>query len=692
MLSSTSHATTLLHAEQIPLSLIALSVIDMQPIDPPIGGGRQRLLGLYHGLGSKINARYIGSYDWPGEIYREHTLSETLVEIDVPLSEVHHHAAKALAAEAGTGVVIDIAFSLQANLSPDYLAKVRSEIAKANVVIFSHPWVYPLVCDDLREDQLVIYDSQNVEGYLRSQFLDRNNPTQKKLLEQVCRDESDLGARANWILACSHQDLQRFYRIYGFSPAKMRVVPNGAMAFTPERHISVADRTQARLELGLESEKLIAIFVGSSYGPNIDAAYFIAQDLAVAMSDIRFVIAGGVSEQINSGLPNVTLTGTLSEEQKYQWLRSADFALNPIFSGSGTNIKMFDFMASSLPVITTAVGARGIESSYQHAMIIADPSVSAFNKAIMRLGDVTYRKVVGNQARSCVEEGYAWERISNQLGKFIEMRTHTDSYRLPKFSVVIPSYERPDHLTQLITSLQHQTERDFEVVVVDQSAKPWEGAQEDYGFVLNYYFTPIKGAVRARNTGAMLAQGEILAFIDDDCLPNPDWLLNSRRYFANPKVVGVEGQISSDHLDDSNWRPVSNVGSEGVGFMTANLLVRSSVFQYLGGFDLEFDRPHFREDTDFGWRMLDLGEVPHASDVGVFHPAQRRDIERESHETRAHFFQKDVLLYKKHPKRYKMLFEFERHYERTQGFKEHVLCGFEERSVEVPAWMRKKLS
>jgi len=675
--------------EQVQQTKVA--VIDMQPIDPPIGGGRQRLLGLYHGLGANLPTRYVGSYDWPGESYRSHALSSTLTEIDVPLSDAHHEAAQELARQAGCGVVIDIAFSEQGKLSPQYLESVRAEIARAQVVIFSHPWVYPLVRDDLRADQVVIYDAQNVEGYLRAQLLDAKNNVQAKLIRQVCADEAALGARANWILTCSHEDLQRFYRVYGFSPAKMRVAPNGVMAFTAERQINPELKLRARQELGILDNVLLALFIGSSYGPNVEGAYFIVQELAPAIPDVQFVIAGGVCDQVACKLPNVRLVGTISEAQKHTWLQAADLAINPMFSGSGTNIKMFDFMASALPVITTAVGARGIESSYSKAMKIADPNTPAFVKAIEELRSPEQRALFGHEARQCVEEGYAWERISDQLGHFIAMRAKIAGQSLPKFSVIIPSYERPDHLNALIVNLQAQVERDFEVIIIDQSSRPWEGANHDYGFALTYYFSPIKGAVRARNTGAMLAQGEILAFVDDDCLPQRDWLLNARLYFARPKVVGLEGKIYSDHFDDPNYRPVSNVGSEGIGFMTANLMVRSSVFQYLGGFDLQFDRPHFREDTDFGWRMLDLGEVPYADDVAVFHPAQKREIERESHAARAHFFKKDALLCEKHPKRYRILCEFEQHYDRTPGFIEHLLIGFTELGKEPPEWLKKKI-
>lgn len=664
-------------------------VVDMQPIDPPIGGGRQRLLGLYHALGKELPTRYVGSYDWPGESYREHALSESFTEIDVPLSAAHFAAAQSLAHVAGGKVVIDLAFSQQAHLSVDYLERVRTEIASAQVVVFSHPWVYPLVSDRLRADHIVIYDAQNVEGYLRAQLLDTRNPTENALVDRVCEDELALGQRANWILTCSHEDLQRFFRVYGFSPQKMRVVPNGVMAFAKSKALT---QDAARERLGLDRTQMIAIFLGSAYGPNREAAYFICDELAPALPEVQFVIAGGVSSELIKRPENVIATGSLDEAQKDTWLVAADLALNPMFSGSGTNIKMFDFMAARLPVITTEIGARGIETSQRDAIWIVEPTVSAFTKAITELQDPKRREGAAQAALACVHEGYAFEHISAQLGQFMKMRAAIAGQSLPKFSVVIPTYERHSELARLMTHLEAQVERDFEVIIVDQSQDAWGMANHNFGFLMHYYHCPVRGAVRARNTGAMLAQGEVIAFIDDDCIPDPCWLLNARPYFADPEILGLEGLIRSDHMGDPNWRPVSNIGSEGIGFMTANLLVRSSVFQYLGGFDVRFDRPHFREDTDFGWRMLDLGQVPYAQDVAVFHPAQRRDIERESHAARAVFFEKDALLYEKHPERYRTLFEFERHFERTPGFCENLLRGFTEIGKEPPSWLLKKCS
>lgn len=662
-------------------------ITDMQPIDPPIGGGRLRLLGLYHNLGTDIKATYVGSYDWPGEKYRKHQLSPGLEEINVPLSDEHHLAAQQWATQAGGKTVIDVVFSQQGHLSPNYLNEVIENIKRADVVVFSHPWVYPLIEPNLLQGKVVVYDSQNVEGYLRAQLFDESNEAELAAIRQVISDEYQLGLRADVILACSQEDLLRFNRVYEFSPEKMRVVPNGVMAFKNDVP-GEAERVKAKKALGFTSDDKIAIFIGSAYGPNVEAAHFIMGSLAAVVPDVTFVIAGGVGaavEKVSHG--NVRVTGMLSEEDKALWLSAADMAVNPMFSGSGTNIKMFDFMSMAMPTVTTQIGARGIDTGGLNAMLVVEPTDQAFATAIRSLFDAETSKAIGAAARVCVENSYAWERISDVVGKMFSSRAQLANQPQPHFSVVIPSYERPDQLHELVGYLQKQIERDFEVIIIDQSEKPWSERERDFGFPLCYYHSPVKGAVRARNTGAMLAQGKVIAFTDDDCRPGPNWLANARKYFELEGVVGIEGMITSDHLGDDNWRPVTNVGFENIGFMTANLLVRSSVFNYLGGFDLQFDHPHFREDTDFGWRMQQLGAVPYARDVDVFHPAQLRSKERESAVIRARFFQKDVLLYRKHPDKYHELFLQERHYAITSGFKENLLLGFDRENEPVPQWM-----
>jgi hypothetical protein len=179
----------------------------------------------------------------------------------------------------------------------------------------------------------------------------------------------------------------------------------------------------------------------------------------------------------------------------------------------------------------------------------------------------------------------------------------------------------------------------------------------------------------------------VIAFTDDDCEPDAAWLQNARRRFENPQVVGVEGLIVSDRVNDPKFRAVTNVGFEGIGFMTANLFIRREAFNALDGFDEQFDHPHFREDTDLGWRASALGEIPFAHDVRVFHPAHPRAVDREGQAERVAFFEKDALLLKKHPGRYKSLFLREGHYLHTDGFREHFARGAKKYGVSLDEFL-----
>lgn len=661
-------------------------VIDMQPITPAVGGGRQRLLGLYHALGPGIECTYVGSYDWPGEPYRDQQLTPGLREIVVPLSPEHHAAAAGLSQQLGNRTVIDIAFADQVHLSPDFLRVAREYIANADAVVFSHPWCFAPLAEALRPHQLIVYDSQNVEAVLRTTLYD-DLPQAAPLIARVAEAEYALCQRADLVLACSHEDRETFHRLYDLDWTRLRVVPNGIFAF--RRALPSPDeRANAKRTLAIK-QRFLALFVGSGYGPNNDAARFINEHLAPLMPDVGFAIIGGCCEfMVRTALaPNVKALGVLDEDHKHDWMMAADVALNPLAQGSGTSIKMFDFMAAGLPIVSTPVGARGIDYTSAPPFVLA--TLESFGIVLGDLmRDDARRQSCTAIARRTVEDFYAWERISPALGLLLTSHHAKSGCPRPYFTVVIPSYERHAKLDRLMAKLAAQWGRDFEVIVVDQTRERWPNANIDHGFPLRYVHSEVKGAVMARNLGGFLASGVVIAYTDDDCEPQPDWLLNAKPWFNSPNVVGVEGMIRSDHPDDPEWRPVTNAGCRGLGFMTANLMVRNAIFQELNGFDVAFDRPHFREDTDFGWRMQAIGQVPFAVDVEVFHPAQPRSVARESHAARAVFFEKDALLLKKHPERYRDLFLVEAHYANTQGFWENFRRGLTVYGVSEPAWLK----
>lgn len=662
-------------------------VLDMQPIEPAVGGGRLRLLGLYHGLGVHLPTLYVGTYDWPGMPKREHRLSSTLVEVDIPLSDAHFAAVEELKQEVGGKTIIDSTFPRFAHYSSEYVDRVRQEAPRADIIIFSHPWIFPLVEDLLRpSEQLIVYDSHNVEGYLRAMLLDDHDGPGAGIVKGVVEVEKRLCEQAQLILACSQEDRQLFHDLYGTDLRKIRLVPNGT--FTRRR--TRRGRRMSKEELGLSNGPL-AVFVGSAYPPNIEAANFILNKLAPELPEVTFAICGGVGEALDlqrirdNGLVNVVVTGLLSEEAKDDYLHAADLAVNPMFSGSGTNIKMLDFFAVPLPVVSTAVGARGLVRTADPVMRIVEGDQLA-GQIRHLLQDSASREKLKAQARQVVQKHYSWECISKQLGWLVTRRLSKLGQQPPMFSVVIPTYLRQQRLAPLMALLAKQKFQYFEVVIVDQSPEPWTGSENDRDLDLLYVHLETPDVVHARNKGAELAWGDVLVFLDDDCEPEIEWLENARRAFLTRDIVGIEGLIRSSRLSDPEYRPVTNEGFEGVGYMTANLFLRMDVFNSLNGFDYAFSPTPFREDTDLGWRALAYGELPFLRDVAVYHPPHRRETDRESHAARSRFFAKDPLLMVKHPARYRQLFLLEDHWQKTPGFWKHFFEGAQRYGIEIPRY------
>lgn len=95
-------------------------------------------------------------------------------------------------------------------------------------------------------------------------------------------------------------------------------------------------------------------------------------------------------------------------------------------------------------------------------------------------------------------------------------------------SLVIPVYNRPQEVRELLESLTHQTRRDFETVVVEDGSAPElssDGVVREYADRLDicYVRQPNGGPAAARNTGAAHAHGDFLVIMDSDCIVPPGY-------------------------------------------------------------------------------------------------------------------------------------------------------------------------
>ena len=163
----------------------------------------------------------------------------------------------------------------------------------------------------------------------------------------------------------------------------------------------------------------------------------------------------------------------------------------------------------------------------------------------------------------------------------------------PKYSVVIPVYNRPDEVDELLQSLCGQTYQNFEVVVVeDGSAIPCKQVVEKYAKMLDvhYFEKPNSGPGQTRNYAAERSRGEYLLILDSDCIL-PETYLAAAINYAMTSFFTTGGIRGGKKKMDKFYPRSFNMG------------VRAEVYKALGG----FSAMRFGEDIDFSIRIFKGG-------------------------------------------------------------------------------------
>jgi GT2 family glycosyltransferase len=208
--------------------------------------------------------------------------------------------------------------------------------------------------------------------------------------------------------------------------------------------------------------------------------------------------------------------------------------------------------------------------------------------------------------------------------------------RTPIFSIIIPTYQRPDRLAYCLKSLAAQTfsKSSYEVIVVDDAATEAVTGQLVRD-TLDGEFRVLSqnhlGAAAARNAGAAVAQGRYLAFTDDDCQPISDWLRILERHLRQSEAPTLVGGRVLNELRDNVFASASqslmdflfdefNREHQRASLLTSNnFCIPADAFRAIGGFDTAFPGAG-GEDRELCLRWAHAGHrLVYAPEAIVFH-------------------------------------------------------------------------
>jgi GT2 family glycosyltransferase len=229
----------------------------------------------------------------------------------------------------------------------------------------------------------------------------------------------------------------------------------------------------------------------------------------------------------------------------------------------------------------------------------------------------------------------------------------------PQMTVAVCSYNGSATLRECLEGAARLRYPSYEVIVVS------DGSTDDTAEIARSFEgvrvieTGQRGLSAARNTAMAAAGSEIVAFIDDDAIPDPDWLTHLAAAFASERYVAAGGPNVPPPGSGRVAQCVANAPGGPTHVLIAdreaehipgcNMAIRKQALQELGGFDAQFRAAG--DDVDACWRLLEAGGQIAFSPGAVVCHHRRRSVRGYLRQQRA-YGKAEALLERKHPEKY----------------------------------------
>lgn len=288
-----------------------------------------------------------------------------------------------------------------------FALRVSHLVREADVVQIEHQssggLLIPFIKKILKKP--VVVDCHDVFQALRIKHTSMFRRMLEAFLEKLAYKNADL------LLTVSEIEKERLISS-GFQRCTIEVIPNGVDTKFFEKSF---EHTEIREKYGLSGFQIV-VFVGNlEYFPNREAIQLLSSVIAPKVSDkikdVKFLVVGKLRNKID--LPRLTFTGFVDKVSDI--LSVSDVAVAPLFQGSGTRLKILEYLSCSVPVVTTSVGVEGLNVANGVNVLIEDDMDKFSTRIIELLQDEKLRRTIGDAGRELVVDEYDWLNIARRL-------------------------------------------------------------------------------------------------------------------------------------------------------------------------------------------------------------------------------------------------------------------------------------
>lgn len=379
-------------------------------LHPTNRGGQIRTLGTLSHLHERHEVHYLAYHDPANEEALPRSSEYCSKAYPVPFPAPPPRRSPAFALQAVLNLFSPLPLAVSRYCSPQMRRAIDELIARESFdsIVCDFPFVAPNLGPHL--SRCVLF-AHNVETVIWQRQADTApDPVRRAYFRmqagRMFRLERDVCRTVAHTIAVSAVDAAHIREMFGVS--SVTAVPTGVDVdyFAPQPARPAAD----------------LVFVGSmDWMPNIDGVrYFVTGILPrirAVRPDCSLAIVGRRPTAEIRGLadadPRITVTGTVADVRP--WLWGSKVSVVPLRIGGGTRLKIYEAMAARLPVVSTSIGAEGLDVRHPDNIRLADSPEDFARQCVRLLESENEREALARAAWNLVSERYSWRSVTRQF-------------------------------------------------------------------------------------------------------------------------------------------------------------------------------------------------------------------------------------------------------------------------------------